>query len=93
MNRPFSIVDPPVEPPPLDQPEVHETRTTARYVDTIAAAIDVASARLLGLLSIIGALAIWGAAVWAPETMRLAAATGYSMLVLMPVMVLYMRKG
>jgi len=95
ISQPESIsasISAPISPE-LPPPQITEHKTSPAYLDTIAAALDVASARILGLLAIIGALAIWGAAVWAPEPMRLGAATGYSMLVLMPTMVLYMRKG
>jgi len=63
------------------------------YPAVLIAALDVLSARLLGLLAVIAACAIWSFAVWEPETMRTVAASLFSVTVLLPLIVLYWKAG
>ena len=54
---------------------------------------DVAAARALGLIALLGAVAIWGYAAYEPTILRLYAGGGYSAGVLIPILYLYWRKG
>ncbi len=63
------------------------------YPAVLTAALDVLSARLLGLLAVVAACAMWSFAVWDPSTMRTVAASLFSLTVLMPLIVLYWKAG
>lgn len=53
----------------------------------------ILNARLLALLALIGALFIYGLAMYDPTNLRLTCASLYSMGVLWPIIALYYRKG
>jgi hypothetical protein len=65
--------------------------SVADRADILSIALDMLSARLLGVLALVAACAIWGYAVYDPEPPRTIAATLYSVTVLAPVMILYYR--
>jgi len=70
-----------------------DSRSRPDYVATITAGLDVLGARLLALLAVIAACAMWGYSVYDPTQMRIYAAAGFSVSVLMPTVLLYFRKG
>ena len=70
-----------------------DKRSRPDYVATITAALDVLGARLLALIAVIAACAIWGYSVYDPTQMRTYAAIGFSLTVLMPTVALYWRRG
>ena len=70
-----------------------DSRSRPDYVATITAALDMLGARLLALIAVIAACAIWGFAVYDPQQQRLYAAVGFSVTVLLPLVVLYFRRG
>jgi hypothetical protein len=78
-------------------PAASENDTPARhrrdYVATISAALDVLGARLLGLIATVAGCLIWGWAVYEPELLRTYAAAGYSITVLLPIIVVYWKRG
>ncbi|MDE2098061.1 MAG: hypothetical protein KGL39_12480 [Patescibacteria group bacterium] len=51
--------------------------------------LNVAAARSLALLAVLGAVAIWGYAAYDPQVLRLYAGAGYSVGVLIPILYLY----
>ena len=55
--------------------------------------IEIASTRLLALIAVIGGVAIWGYAVVDPSQLRLYAGAGFSLGILLPLVVLYFRRG
>jgi hypothetical protein len=63
------------------------------YAAVLTAALDVLSARLLGLLAVIAACALWGFAVYDPVPLRIAAAGLFSVTVLGPIVALYWKAG
>jgi hypothetical protein len=65
----------------------------AGYVDTITAALNVLSARLLGMIATLGAVLMFGWAVYDPDPWRLAAVGTYAAVVLWPIVFLYLRRG
>jgi hypothetical protein len=65
----------------------------AGYVDTITAALNVLSARLLGMIATVGAVLMFGWAVYDPDPWRLAAVGTYAAVVLWPIVFLYIRRG
>ena len=79
---------------PLPDPDLStDKRSRPDYVATITAALDVLGARLLALIAVIAACAMWGFAVYDPTQMRTYAAIGFSLTVLMPTVALYWRRG
>lgn len=76
-------------PPPVKAPEA----VPAGYPPVLIAALDVLSARLLGLLAVVAACGMWSYAVWDPNTMRTVAASLFSLTVLGPLIVLYWKAG
>lgn len=68
---------------PAETPEQpHELRQ--QYVATIRAAVDVLNARLLALLALLGALAMWAWCVIDPTPWRFIGCVGFSIGVLWP---------
>lgn len=55
--------------------------------------IDIAAARSLLLIALLGAVGIWTWAVYDPLILRLYTACGFSVLVLVPLTLLYYRRG
>ena len=68
-------------------------RQSAAYLSAINAMVDVASIRVLGLLAMIGALLIFGFAIYDPTNLRSWTAGAYACVVLWPLMILYASKG
>lgn len=81
---------PPQHRQPQRQPEV--TSSADAQAEIISVALHMVSARVLGLLALLAACAIWGYAVYDPNTPRTVAATLYSTTVLFPVILLYWRE-
>ena len=65
----------------------------AAVLDTLTAALQVLSARLLGMIAVVGAVVMFGWAVYDPQPWRLAAVGSYAVVVLWPIVWLYMRRG
>lgn len=63
------------------------------YVEMARAIANICSARILALIAVIGAVAMFGYAVTVPEPWRLYAAVSYAAFVLFPTVLLHMRKG
>lgn len=63
------------------------------YPAAIELALDVLSARLLGLISLVAACLIWGGIVWDPEFWRIIAGGVFSLTVFLPIMAIYWRAG
>lgn len=71
--------------------EAHELRREA--VAQIRVAIDVLNARLLALIAVLGAVAIWAWAVVNPAPWTFATGWGYSLGVIVPIVWLYSKRG
>src|SRR5215469_8828430 len=69
------------------QPQPSDRRSRPEYVAMITAALDMLGARLLALIAVIAACAMWSWSVYHPEPDRLYAAVGFSLTVLMPLVV------
>ena len=79
---------------PIGQAEVSPPfHVKQGYAATLSAALDILSARLLGLLAVIAACGIWSYAVWEPDLTRTVAATLFSVTVLGPLIALYWKAG
>lgn len=74
-------------------PTAPAPRVNKHYTALINAAMDVLSARLLGLLAVIGAVAMFGYAVFDPVPWRTYTVAAYSCVVLWPIVWLYLKKG
>lgn len=70
-----------------------DSRIQEQLVGTILAAIRVLNARLLCILALVGAMAMWAVAMVDPTEMRIACGVGYSLLVLLPVLATYAKKS
>lgn len=70
-----------------------DRRAHPSYVATLTAAMDVLSARLLGLLATFAGCLMWGFAVYDPSQIRTYAAIGFSVTVLLPLVALYYKRG
>ena len=70
-----------------------DKRSRPDYVATITAALDMLGARILALIAVVAACAIWGYSVYDPTQMRTYAAIGFSLTVLIPTVALYWRRG
>lgn len=62
-------------------------------IKTLALMRDILNARVLAILSLIGAVVIFAFGTYDPSTLRLWAASLYSVGVLWPLIYLYLRKG
>jgi hypothetical protein len=58
----------------------------------VAAAVDIVSARSLGLIGVLGAVSMFGYAVIEPTQWRTITAGLYAVVVLWPLVTLYLRK-
>jgi hypothetical protein len=70
-----------------------DTRSRPDYVATITAALDMLGTRLLALIAVVAACAMWGWTTYDPTQIRIYAAAGFSVSVLLPTVLLYFRKG
>jgi hypothetical protein len=70
-----------------------DRRSRPDYVATITAALDMLGARILALIAVIASCAMWGWATYDPTQMRIYAAAGFSVSVLMPTVLLYFKRG
>jgi hypothetical protein len=59
----------------------------------LSAALDVLSARVLLLIAVIGAVVIFGYSVYDPVPWRTGTAVAYALVVLLPLVVLFYRRG
>ena len=84
----------PIAPPAPPPPQVTSgTATEDRYPAAVLLALDVLSARLLGLIALITACLVWAGVVLAPDFWRIVAAGVFSALVFLPIVGLYWRAG
>jgi hypothetical protein len=75
-------------------PEAPEPKQVQQnYPAILTAALDVISARLLGLLATMGAIVMFGYAVWEPIPWRTGTAVAYALVVLLPLVVVYYKRG
>jgi hypothetical protein len=65
----------------------------AQYTEAITAALHIVSARLLGMIAVVGAVLMFGWAVYDPQPWRLAAVGTYAAVVLWPIVFLYVKRG
>ena len=84
------------EPTPVPEPQVRSSpiaQIKKEYPAVLIAALDVLSARLLGLIAVVAACGIWSFAVWDPNPVRTIAAGLFSVTVLGPIVALYWKAG
>jgi hypothetical protein len=77
--------------PMPDPPEPKQVEQN--YPAILTAALDVISARLLGLLATMGAIVMFAYAVWEPIPWRTGTAVAYALVVLLPLVVVYYKRG
>jgi hypothetical protein len=63
------------------------------FVEMARAIASIVATRILAMVAVIGAVAMFGYAVIAPEPWRLYAADCYAAFVLFPIVMLHLRKG
>jgi hypothetical protein len=72
---------------------VKQQMLQAQIVATVRVALSTLAARLLGFIATATACGVWSYAVINPDTARTVAACCFSVTVLAPVIVMYLRKG
>lgn len=86
-------------PPPTDRgmnyraPSVTTEVIKTDYAVLMKLALDILSARLLGLIVLLAAVGIWGYVALSPDLWRIVAAGVFSVVVFLPVMALYWKAG
>jgi hypothetical protein len=80
-------------PVELDPPPVTSAVVKSEYPELIGLALDVLATKVHALLALVAAVIIWGAVVFNPDPYRIAAAGAFSILVFLPMMVIYWRSG
>jgi hypothetical protein len=83
----------PIPPLPSAPPPPTTAELKLAYPAAIELALDVLSARLLGLIALVTACVVWGGVIWDPTLWRVIAASAFSLLVFLPVTALYWRAG
>ncbi len=78
---------------PLFRVPISEQPTAKRYTAVINAALDVLSARLLGLIAVVGAVVMFAYAVFDPMPWRTYTVVSYACVVLFPTIYLALKKG
>lgn len=73
---------------PIDPEDV-----TPGLIEMARAVASIAASRILALIAVLGAVAIFVWAAWSPDQARTIAAALYALLVLWPTIFLYVRKG
>jgi hypothetical protein len=91
-NGAMQQAGPPAQAPQA-RPQPVQRIPTAYYLGAINAAMEIAGTRFLGLLGVLGALAMFGFAIYDPTTVRTYTAMAYAACVLWPVIYLYLAKG
>jgi hypothetical protein len=90
---PKTLVAPIPPAPPVAAVSPTTAQIKADYPAAIELALDVLSARLLGLIALVTACVVWGGVIWDPTLWRVIAASAFSLLVFLPVTALYWRAG
>lgn len=88
-NAPIMQPYQPISAPPPPQKSVDYSQ----LISIIATWKDILNARLLAIVALIGALVLFGGAVYDPLPQRIWGASLYAIGVLWPIMALYSRKG
>ncbi len=70
-----------------------DPRKSKQYTGIIKAAMDVLSARLLGLIAVVGAVVMFAYAVFDPMPWRTYTVVSYACVVLFPTIYLALKKG
>lgn len=79
--------------PPPPSVSVSPAEIKRDYAQLIELALDVISARLLGVIALLASVVFWGMVVYDPTIARIEAASAFSLLVFAPVMIIYWRAG
>lgn len=78
---------------PLTPPPANKDVDMSAIINVISAWKDILNARLLAVIALFGALAVFSFALYDPTPLRLVGAGLYSIGVLWPVIALFFRKG
>lgn len=76
----------PAEPAP-------DPRSSPAYIAAISAALDMLATRLHLLIAMVAACLLWSWVIYDPIVLRIYAALGFSLTVLMPIIVTHWRRG
>jgi hypothetical protein len=88
-----TVVDFPNSSPPKQSPLETDDDSMSYVVAIVNTSIRVLNARLIGILALMGAIGVWSLAAIDPSGLRIWAAAGYSLGVLLPSLMIYSRKG
>jgi L-amino acid N-acyltransferase YncA len=71
----------------------HEAEITPALVDMARAVASIAATRILLLVAVLAGCGIWGFTIVQPTRDRLAAAAAYSLVFVLPLVALYLKRG
>ena len=66
---------------------------TPSYVQWARTVSQILATRILLLIAVLTASAVWGVTIWQPDELRIIAASAFSVLGVAPLIVLYAKKG
>lgn len=75
------------------QPGPAADEVTRDFVATARAIASICATRLLLLVAVLAGVGIWGATIWDPTFARQQAAVAFSAVFVLPLVVLYWRRG
>lgn len=78
--------------PPGELMSIVGQKESDSYLKAVNAAMDILSYRVILLLSVIGAIGLFGMATWNPDPWRLGAAAAFSIIVVAPLTFFYARR-
>lgn len=102
MDPPLNVQPFPAQPSPARQPSfrIEPEPGPDRVEDVGPALLEMAQAiaricatRVLLLLALVAASALWSLTTWDPTHLRIIASVGFSVLIVLPLVALYWRKG
>ncbi len=95
QDFPARAAPPPVRPPFRMEPEpsVREEDVGPALLEMAQAIAHICATRVLLLLALVVASALWSVMVWQPTEMRMYAVVGFSALIVLPLVLLYWKRG
>jgi hypothetical protein len=75
------------------QPGPAAEEVTRDFVEVARRIASICATRLLLLVAVVAGVGVWGVTIWWPTTERLETAVAYSAAFVLPLVVLYWRRG
>ena len=78
---------------PIDEPQPGPTEVTPPLIAMAQAVAAICATRMLLLIALLAGAPLWLYAVYEPAALRIIAATAYALVVVLPLVWLYHRRG